>query len=268
MSELELSFEKSVEENASDYFEKSKRAKRKLEGLKKAIVETKARLAQMEKQNVVSVPSLVKKRKRKWFEDFHWFFSSDGFLVIGGRDAKSNETVVKKHLEKGDKFLHADIHGGSACVVKAEGKEVSEKALEEASVFAAVFSRAWKQGLSSVDVYAVDSEQVSKHAMSGESLGKGAFMIYGKRQWFRKTPLNIFVGLRIEDDCPIIVCGPEQAVKKNALAFVRVVQGSNENSKTAKEVLSFFEKKLGKKIGIHLDEIVSMLPAGGTRVVF
>ena len=32
-----------------------------------------------------------KMRKRMWFEKFLWFFSSDGYVVVGGRDAQQNE---------------------------------------------------------------------------------------------------------------------------------------------------------------------------------
>ena len=30
-------------------------------------------------------------RKPYWFEKFHWFVSSDGYLVLAGRDAQQNE---------------------------------------------------------------------------------------------------------------------------------------------------------------------------------
>ena len=69
-------------------------------------------------------------------------------MIIGGRDADQNESLVRKLLEPNDIFVHADIHGASAVIVKCVGK-ISEKALREASVIAASFSKAWKQGLAS-----------------------------------------------------------------------------------------------------------------------
>jgi len=41
MTRIILNLNKSVEENASDYFEKSKKAKSKLEGAKEALMKTK-----------------------------------------------------------------------------------------------------------------------------------------------------------------------------------------------------------------------------------
>ena len=50
-------------------------------------------------------------RKKNWYERYRWFFTSDGFLAIGGRDAASNSAVVRKHLVKNDKIFHGDIFG-------------------------------------------------------------------------------------------------------------------------------------------------------------
>jgi len=264
--EIELSLEKSVEESASAYFEKAKKAKKKLENVRKAIEETKKKLEQLEL--VQSVPKTVfpKRGKSKWFEAFHWFLSSDGFLVIAGKDAKSNEEIVKKYLEEADIFLHAEIHGASACIIKASGKKVPEETMREAAAFAAVFSRAWKNGSASVDVFAVKNSQVSKKAPSGESLGTGAFMVYGKRKWFRKTPMDFFVGVKKENSGCIVVSGPGQAVKKQSLAIVKIIQGNNDAGKTAKLVIAVLKKKLGK-LPITISEVVRMLPGSNMLAV-
>ncbi len=263
--QIELDVGKSIEENAAGYFEKAKKAKRKLLGLRKAIEETKKRILAMQE----SLPeektfAEKKKRKQQWFEQFHWFFSSDGFLVIAGKNSNSNEAIVKKHLDEHDFFLHADIHGAGACVVKAEGKDAPVSTLKEAAMFAAVFSRAWKQGIASIDVYAVKSNQVSKKAPSGESLGAGAFMIHGKRQWFRKTGMNFAVGVKKDAFGYKIVSGPEQAIKNQSLVIVKITQGKNDAPATAKAVIALLEKKVGRT-GIKVDEAVRMLPGSSMQ---
>ncbi len=255
--DIEIDFEKSLEENASSYFEKSKAAKKKLIGLKKAMIDLEKKASEV-KEKPKAKP-LAMKRKRQWFEAFHWFNSSQGFLVIGGKDAKSNETVVKKHLDKEDLFLHADIQGGSACVVKSDGNKIPKEALEETAQFAAVWSKAWQQKLASVDVYAASKEQVSKKAPSGEAISTGGFMIYGKRQWFRKTPLRFAVGLLEEKNGFFAMGGPPDAVKKNCVAFVEIVWGKEKKSAIAKKILQRFEKKTGERTG-SLDDIISILP--------
>lgn len=40
--------------------------------------------------------TVVVTRKAHWFERFHWFISSENYLVLSGRDAQQNEMLVKK----------------------------------------------------------------------------------------------------------------------------------------------------------------------------
>lgn len=41
-------------------------------------------------------PVLTEVRKALWFEKFHWFISSENYLVIAGKDAQQNEMLVKR----------------------------------------------------------------------------------------------------------------------------------------------------------------------------
>ena len=213
-----IKMEKSVEENAAEFFERAKKLKKKLEGIKKAVKELQEKIENIEKE-MPKIEAPKKLRKKHWYEKFHWFFTSDGFLVLAGKDAHSNEMLIKKYMQKDDLFLHADIVGAAHCIIK-NGINASKKAIKEAAVFAAAFSKAWKNRLSSIDVYCVKPEQVSKKAPSKEYLQKGAFMVYGKREWFRKVELKLAVGLKKEDEYHVAVCGPESAIKKQAEFYV------------------------------------------------
>jgi len=49
----------------------------------------------------LKVKNLVREiRKPIWFEKFHWFISSDNYIVIGGRDIQQNELIYKRYMEK------------------------------------------------------------------------------------------------------------------------------------------------------------------------
>jgi predicted ribosome quality control (RQC) complex YloA/Tae2 family protein len=266
--QLRISLKKSLEENANDYFEKSKKARLKLVGVEKAVVDLQGKLSSVQREEKSFLENAVpeKKRSREWFEKFHWFFSSNGFLVLGGKDAKSNEQVVKKHLEDGDVYFHADIQGAAHVVVKALGKEVPEQTKKEAASFAGVFSKAWQAGLASVDVYSAMPSQLSKSAPSGEALGTGAFMVYGKREWFKKTPLDFCVGVKNSGSAMVVVSGPESAVKSQAEHCIKLKQGKESKGKAAKRISDFFRKKTGSSI--DTDEILQMLPAGQFELVF
>jgi len=260
--EIELDFSKSIEKNAEDYFEKSKKAKKKLEGLAKASEIPRQKIELLKKNISREKKPLHKKRKHFWFEAFHWFVSEKGFLVVAGRSAKENEMLVKKHLEKNDLFLHADIQGGAATIIKSEGKKIPDETIAEAAQFAGVFSKAWSSGLSSVDVYAVSADQVSKKAPSGESLGTGSFMIYGKRKWF-KPELKLSLGIKKENNDFIAVSGPESSVKKQALVFLEIRQGNSKPGACAKKIIKALAEKAKEELVLHPDEIIKMLPSGG-----
>lgn len=180
---------------AQRHFEEAKKLKAKAEGLRRGIADLERKLgelAQREQAPAARAPKVKirEARKREWFEAYHWFRTSGGQLVIAGRDAKQNESLVARHLEPGDLFFHADIAGGAATILK-DGRNAGEQEKKEAAQFAACFSKAWKLGYASLDVYAVPAAQVSKSAPPGEYLPKGSFMIVGKREWFRGTPLSL-----------------------------------------------------------------------------
>lgn len=47
-----------------------------------------------------SVPTPAVARKAYWFERFHWFISSENYLVLSGRDAQQNELLVKRYMRR------------------------------------------------------------------------------------------------------------------------------------------------------------------------
>ena len=157
----------SIPENTEVYYNKGKKAKRKIKGVHIAIEKTLKEIEKAEnKRDValeqVKVPERRVKKELKWFEKLRWFLSSDGFLVVGGRDASTNEIVVKRYLESNDIYLHSDIHGAPSVVIKSMGKEIPENTINEAASLAASFSSAWGKRFGSQDVYWVHPDQVQK----------------------------------------------------------------------------------------------------------
>jgi len=266
--ELEIDLNKSLNENASLYFDKSKKSKKKLDGLKKAVKDTEKKLNKMqEKEEIIdqNKEHLIKRRKKQWFEKFHWFYTSDNILAVAGRDAKSNEELVKKHMVKTDLYFHADIQGSPHCILKTKKNSASAKSMEETAEFVAVFSKAWTSGLSAVDVYSVNPEQVSKSAPSGESMKTGSFMIYGERNWFKKTSLNFGIGIKKEKDGFVVISGSFDGVKKNSDFCFKIIQGKDSKGVTGKKLKKLFEAKVSESV--DLDELISMLPNGESEIV-
>lgn len=260
---IALDSKKSIPDNAEVYYEKAKKAKRKIKGALIAIENTKAQLKDMEakKEKAMSnimVPQKRVKKNLKWYEKLRWFVSSDGTLVVCGRDAGSNEAVVKKYLDKNDVYLHADIHGAPSVVAKISSDKLNDNLLKELGVFAASFSSAWSRNYGSQDVYWVEPDQVSKTPVSGEFVPKGAFIIRGKRNYIRGAKLEISIGLVEYDGDIRVMAGPQDALKVHSDNYVTIKPGYTKKEKMAKEILS----RINKDDKISLDDIVRVLPSG------
>ncbi len=258
---ITLDITKTPEQNSAVYYEKAKKAKRKLEGVEKALEQSRKKMQELlqkkdseERKAEVAAKEREKRKDRKWFEKFRWFVSSEGVLVVGGRDATTNEIIIKKHTETGDLVFHTDMAGSPFFVVKTEGKKPGDETILEASIATASFSRAWRLGLSVLEVFHVNPDQVSKTAKSGEYMGKGAFMIYGKTSYIT-AELKLAIGVDSEGR---VMCGPPAAVKKNCGKCAEVMQGRDKTSDTA--------KKIKRAISGELDDIIAALPSGGCRI--
>ncbi len=209
-------------------------------------------------------------RRREWYEKYHWLFTSHWFLAIGGRDASQNESVVKRYLSDNDIFMHADIRGAPAVVVMVRGRRPPDEDIREAAVITACYSRAWKEGLGAVDVYWVWGRQVSKAAPPGEYLTKGAFMVYGERNYIRGVELRLAVGIAEEDEQPVVIVGPRELVRRRSLAYVLLAPGDEEPSRLAKRIIRLWAQKLGDKEylakSLDVNEVLRRLP-GPSRIL-
>jgi predicted ribosome quality control (RQC) complex YloA/Tae2 family protein len=254
-----VSIRKSLFENAAEFYDRGKKAKQKGAGTLAALGDSHSKLREVEKKvQAAETVQLAKpaevlehmvKRKvesKEWFEKFRWFVSSDGFLVVAGKDAVSNEVLVKKHAGKDDAVFHADVTGAPFVVVKAEGRDPSEQALLEAGEFAAAFSRGWREGLGSVDVYWVKRDQLIKTGPSGEYVAHGAFAVVGKRNWMRGVPLRVAVGF-VENGGLRFIGGPVDVVKTKAKVHVVLVPGDIVGKELLKQILNALAVQLPKE---------------------
>ena len=247
--EIEINPRKSIQQNAADYYEKGKKIKKKIKGLEKAIEETKKEIEKAKKEETKKIEEKIEKKRKekKWYENFHWFFTSEGRLCIGGKDSSQNDIIFKKYMEENDLFFHADIIGGSVVILK-DGIDSKEEEREACAQFAASFSRAWKMSYATIDVYSLKKDQLSKH-VDGAYVGKGGIAMKGKREWFRSTPLKLRIGIG-ENGLEII---PDQS-KRKLEKEKALIPGNEKKEKIA--------KFLSKLLKIHVDEIVGILPSG------
>ncbi len=276
--DIEIDFRKTARENARNFFEAAKQARRKRESAENSMkkMEADIKIAVREKPKEKKIV-MRKKAQQNYYEKFRWFFTKDNFLVIGGKDASQNEMIFKKHIEKWDVVLHAEIHGAPLTVVKSGGKEISDEAIKEAAEFAAAYSSAWKRRLGSADVYWINPEQVSKTPPSGTSLAKGAFMIHGQKNYMRNISLKIAIGVNFGQDAKgnkfaYPVCGTAEGISTHAKYFVPIIPGAKPHGELAKNISAKLIAKASPEDkpfveAISADDFGKFLPAGNGDIV-
>lgn len=281
--EFTIDLRKTASGNAEEYYLKAKKTRAKVAGARKALESTLGKIKTLEERKSLAQAEAKlkatvrgKKKAKRWFESFRWFESSSGFLVVGGKDASSNEALIKKHAEKDDLIFHADVQGAPFFIVKTAGREVPEETLREAAEATASYSKAWTSGWGACDAYYVKPEQVSKTAESGEYLTKGAFVIRGTKNWFRKIPLKIAVGVKVneEDDCMEVLGGPVSAVSAKCKNYVVVGVGDLKSEELAKKIRENFLKKLDDSDPVKIkikavkpQDIQQKIPGGKGRIL-
>lgn len=266
---VRLWLRKSLPEIADEYYSLAKKYKEKLSGVEKAInktLEEMKRAEELEEKKMLS--SIRIARKAEWYEKYRWYITSEGFLVIGGRNAEMNEEVVSKHLEARDLFFHTETPGGSATILK-RGQEAGENSLKEAAEFSAIYSALWKEGKYSGEVYYVYPEQVKRSAKPGEYLPKGSFFIEGKRNYFT-VELKMAVGVDLKN--LRVMGGPVDGVKAHCDYYVMLEIGdipANEMqvilARKLVEMARDDEKHVVRAIASP-DEVAKFLPPGKSRI--
>jgi len=194
---VELALDKSAMANAREMFAAMKAARLKKEKTEVAALRV---VEVAEKQSLDALKQHHSKRELKavrkayWFEKFNWFITSENYLVLAGKDAQQNDLLVKKYLQTGDAYVHADLHGAASCVLRNKDPKgltpLSPLALHEAGCMTVCRSQAWKSKMMA-SAWWVHAHQVSKTAPTGEYLSTGSFMIRGKKNFLASVPLEM-----------------------------------------------------------------------------
>jgi predicted ribosome quality control (RQC) complex YloA/Tae2 family protein len=272
-----VELEASIPTFSSLLFSRAKELERGAVNIDKASEDLKSRIERIQNQTqkIHEKIQFNMLESKHWYERYRWFVTTDGHLVIGGRDASSNSAVIRKHMTENDIVFHAEIHGSPFFLVKDARNQENGDFVDETAQATVSFSRAWKDGLSSGDAYWVFPNQVKKGAPTGQYLPKGSFVIEGKRNFCKGVELKLSIGLiQIENNRYTIVCGPSNAIRRRSLVFASLLPGGSDPMNLAKKVKSEFVRVISefdsdladylKKI--VLDEFIRMLPSGQSKI--
>ncbi|MGC8562389.1 MAG: NFACT RNA binding domain-containing protein [Thermoplasmata archaeon] len=236
---IELKMNETAGENADDYFAMSKKIRDKL---------SRVDLEPRREEKRIEL-----KKVKRVFTNYRWFITSDGNFVIGGRDAESNDSVVKKYLGERDLYFHADIHGAPSVVMKITN-EPTEKGIEEAAQFAWCMSKAWNTRLGNGAVFYVTKSQVSKTPESGEYLARGAWVIRGKKNFITHLNLEMAVGFQKYENRDYVVAAPVSSIS----GMKAIIVPGDGKEEVVNEISEF--------LGVEKESVYPVLPPGSWSV--
>lgn len=191
-----------VMDNAIKYFEKYSKLKRTAVALSDIVIETKNEIYHLEsilnsidiatseddlkeiKEEMIQSGYIRRKtseKKAKYKSKPFHYISFDGFHLYVGKNNIQNEELTFKFANGGDLWFHSKTFPGSHVILKTEGKDVPDRAYEEAAKLAAYYSKGRNQDKVLIDY--VERKQVKKVAGA-----KPGFVIYHTNYSMAITP--------------------------------------------------------------------------------
>lgn len=192
--------------NARQYYEQKRSAavkeQKTLQSSAKALKSTEKKINADLKKGLKQEKQVMRPvRNQRWFEKFLYFISSEGYLVLGGRDAQQNEMLYKRYLRKGDIYVHADLQGAASIIIKNKpgmlDSPIPPSTLSQAGTLAVATSSAW-DSKAVMSAWWVKPDQVSRTAPTGEYLTTGAFTIRGLKNFLPPAQLLLGFGVMFQ----------------------------------------------------------------------
>ena len=196
--------------NARQYYDQKKHAavkeQKTLQASGKALKSQEKKIEADLKKGLQQEKDLMRpQRSSYWFEKFLYFISSEGYLVIGGKDAQQSDILYQKHFKKGDVFVHADLQGAIPLIVKNRSRSSTDpippSTLSQAGALAVATSVAW-DSKALMPAWWVYGDQVSKMSSHGDLLQAGTFSTTGEKNFLPPAQLLLGFGVffKISED--------------------------------------------------------------------
>ncbi len=185
------------------------------------------------------------------FKKHRWFYTSSGKLVVGGKSALQNDSLLKKLKASGKEYIvmHTSEPGSPFSVILADISLLSQEDIKECAVFTVCFSRAWKLGLEKERVDVFRLSQLHK----SPAMKEGTWGVYGKVQHISSA-----LKLAIIKQHGVLRAVPAFAVKKQKAIYICPGTISKEDMPLKLELE--LDQNLSR------DEVLSALPAGAFKL--
>jgi predicted ribosome quality control (RQC) complex YloA/Tae2 family protein len=118
---------------------------------------------------------------------FREFETSSGKKVLAGKDAKTNEALVKEFIRKNNIIFHTQARGSPFCII--DDLKPSRKDIKETATFCASKSQDWRDNKNDVKVHIFRGKDAYKK--KGMSTGTFGIRKFKKIKIKRKEIENL-----------------------------------------------------------------------------
>ena len=227
--------------------------------LEKLYSEKKKIKSKLKKAENVSIKKIKVKNKfqvqektilitSNWYQKYHWWYTKNGFLVVGGKNVDDNEKLVKTYLKDTDYYFHTDEAGSGSFILITDGKIPNDIDFDETAEGVLAFSTQWNSSYTSGEVYYVLGNQVSKTPNTGEYVTKGSFIVRGKRNYIKVTGCTLGYGLYENQ----LMLAPYRIINRLEGGKVKIKPSSK---RTKGKIMSNLIKR---KLNVILNENISL----------
>ncbi len=180
------------------------------------------------------------------YKKYKWFFTKSGKLVVGGKNAESNDALLRELKATKNDYLvmHTKSPGSPFCAIISDIKEIDKSDITECSIFTGCFSKAWKQNLKKTSVDIFHLSQLNKSS----SMKSGTWSVTGKIQ---TNIVNLELVLIVQEK--IIRAVPKITAEKNNILFLVYPGKVDKGESIKKDMFNDLNK----------EQLLSALPAGG-----
>lgn len=258
--------------NIEQSFKQNKYTKCKLEKAQNILIKTEKTTNKKkthDDEEIVTTVTIKGRNKIMWFEEFNWFFTSDGLLFVSGKTSDQNEVLVKKYLSDGDLYVHSEVFGSGSGIIKNNNNNIvierdCPRSIEECGNFLICHTKAWKDGVGDKS-YWVYPSQVSKTTETGEYVTKGSFIVRGTKNFIPTQKMELGLGVffkslnnnefvyEINEDIEFAMAMVGAYTSLSKFKFkIKITPGTQKIKKVFSEVLGTFYKKsnIYEKTGI------------------
>ncbi|SCU98019.1 LAMI_0F12618g1_1 [Lachancea mirantina] len=182
--------------NASNYFSAKKQNLEKQKKVEQNAARAFKNIEQkvskdLSKKLKESQDSLRKQRNPYFFEKYHWFISSERFLVLMGRSPMEADQIYSKYIEDDDIHITNSL-GTHVWIKNPEKTEVPPNTLMQAGIMCMSSSEAWSKKFQS-SAYWTFARNLSKFD-GGELLPSGLFRVKDEKKKNALPPSQLVLG--------------------------------------------------------------------------